>query len=307
MADRCAQQQASARGRVAYRVLHQILDDTPEQRRVGRDRRRRMGFDRERQASCNGLTQMKPCNFVEQRSNRDLLWLHLEIHVFHACDRQQILDQPHQSSRRHFGVEHRFADLRLRRGQGLERVVEIRIHDRDGILEVMHDELGQLLLLALHSFEFLAASGRHLQRFAEAQEGAYPGFENRAIERLFQELVGARLEPFDLRAMLGGTGDQHDGQVRVAFALADLFEHVDAVEIRHVPIDQDKVDRLRGEYGQRVAPSRRAHDRIAHGNQMCLEHVQIRRLVVNDEDLCRHVMKHAGPRSCACPSPIMHG
>ena len=116
-----------------------------------------------------------------------------------------------------------------------------------------------------------------------AQQRAHAGEQLGLVERLRDEVVGARLERAPL-LLLARRGDHHHRQERGrrigAQAAADLV----AVESRHHHVEQHEVDVARRQPRQRLLARGRRGDRVAARLEHRPQQPHVLRQIVDDED-----------------------
>jgi hypothetical protein len=121
----------------------------------------------------------------------------------------------------------------------------------------------------------------------DPEHGLDPGDQRGLVDRLGQVLLGAGLEALDHvdRVRLGGDqDDRHERQPGLALEPpADL----DAVHLGHHNVEQDEIRMVFAGGRQGGLAVGRGQDVVALAGQAGAEDVQVRRVVVGDEDLGR--------------------
>jgi len=85
--------------------------------------------------------------------------------------------------------------------------------------------------------------------------------------------------------LVGVRGDEDDGRVRGALVAADQRGRLEAVHVRHVDVQQDHGEVAPQDLAQRVRARTREHDVLVQIGQHRLEHQQLLRQVVDDQDV----------------------
>ena len=169
----------------------------------------------------------------------------------------------------------RTAEPRRARGDGPQHRVEVErgradhpkdLADRDLALE----RAREVVVVALHP-----------------QEGADAGEELGLVERLRQEVVGARVERLFL-LLAAARGDSHDRQECRRGVRAQPAAELIAAHTGHDDVGEDEVGRLRKHLRERLLPRARADDLVARGNEDRLEKADVLGLVVDGEDAPGH-------------------
>jgi len=179
---------------------------------------------------------------VEELADVDPLQAQRHVVLLEAADQEEVF--------------HHLLDLRRRFLRGLEGLLEVlmsreapadpgevEVDDGDRVLEVVDDELGELALLAVEPLQRVIAPHELVARLLESEQRAHASEEDRPIHRLFEELVGACLEPPEARFALGLPRDEDDRNVRWRRERAHMSEDVDTVEIGHQDVEQNEVGR----------------------------------------------------------------
>jgi len=110
------------------------------------------------------------------------------------------------------------------------------------------------------------------------------------LERLLEVVERAELHRLD-RALHRRVGRHHDDLRALAFGRRRdvLANEVEAAQLRHDVVDDQQVERAFGQEPLRLAGIRRFHDRMARVPKGASEGLEVRLLVVDEEDgLPRH-------------------
>ncbi len=119
---------------------------------------------------------------------------------------------------------------------------------------------------------------------ARLQQGPDPGEQLLLAEGFHQIVVGAGVETLlDILGLVEG-GEQQHRQLLLGMLLPQPAADVEAGEGRHHHVQQDEVDRLLGQLGQRVVAVAAGQDAITAGLQQVAQYVQIDGLVVHHQD-----------------------
>src|SRR5471032_142260 len=135
-------------------------------------------------------------------------------------------------------------------------------------------------VVAGHAAAVIAAAGveqAHFQHVADAAE------QLATVVGLADEILGAGFERAQAVGRLA-RGDQH-GQILAGLDHAQLVEHAEAVEVRHLQVQQDQVVAvLAVQPGHLARVGGRGDGRVAGAGEQVFEHGDDGGLVVDDED-----------------------
>ena len=134
------------------------------------------------------------------------------------------------------------------------------------------------LLLELHCLQL-----NRVVKLFHAQQRAHARDQRGLLEGFGQIFVRARLETGDHVASVGLGGHEDHGHEAVG-VLLELFQHRDAVELRHHDIEQDEVGLELAGARQRGFPVGRRDDLVALRLQPDPQDLQVGRQIVDGED-----------------------
>ena len=155
----------------------------------------------------------------------------------------------------------------------------------------VRDPLGVLDRVAIPSFDRARQREDHALRCVKAlvqrpiaQQHLCPNEELLRVERLREEVIGARGEPFQPDCAVVRCGDEDDGNETAERVCFYACAQREAVHSRHIDIGQDEVRLVRVDLFERLlAVSGMAH-LIAEVVKVALEQLTVRAHVVHDED-----------------------
>jgi hypothetical protein len=262
------------RRRVAQRVVDDVLEHPAEERGVGVGADdRTIGLD-DRDAPLVRATPGLRRDLAEEGRDRERLEPDREVRLLEPRDREEIFDHPAEALGRVVRLVERVEELGRVGGDLADRKRQVGADDRERGLEVVDDELGELPLLALQLDERLVAfdelgvrSLELVARALEPEERLDAREQERAVDRLLEEVVGAGLEPADAVFAVGVSGHEDDRHVGTADHGPYVEQHVDAIHLRHHQVQKDEVRRRRRDRGERVAAALGALDRVAEREQ----------------------------------------
>ena len=116
-------------------------------------------------------------------------------------------------------------------------------------------------------------------------------------ERLGDVVVGAGVEALHQRLGLGLRGDEDDRCEPLAVAALDALARLEAVHPRHHDVEEHQIGLLRLERLDRVDSVRRLEDLVALRLELHPDGFHVRRVVVDNEDLCLAHLKYL--RTCS--------
>ena len=126
----------------------------------------------------------------------------------------------------------------------------------------------------------LALQGDVGQRVADGEQHAV------GVERLLEEVVGAELGGLDRRLDRAVTRDHDDDRVRVL--LAQLLQHLEPVESRHLDVEQHQVRPALAVEAERLVAGAGLQHLVALVVEQLLQRGADARLIVHHEDAVAH-------------------
>src|SRR2546430_7000581 len=119
---------------------------------------------------------------------------------------------------------------------------------------------------------------------ALVQENLRPNEELLRIERLAQEVVGARGDPAKAGLTVARRRENDDRDQTAYRMRLESLAHGDPVQLRHVDVEQHEVGLLGGHRVKRLVPVPRLPDVVAEFDQVSFEQLAVRRYVIDDQD-----------------------
>ena len=153
-----------------------------------------------------------------------------------------------------------------------------------------------------HALPGLLAHPKLIGHHLEADEAAHAGKQREIVDRLGQEIVGARIESDDPVARLVQRGDHDDrdmGDLGVGLDAAADFKTVHA---GHHHVQQHDIGQFRGNAGQRLLAAARRQDFEIFGRQLRFQQLDVGEDIVDDQNPCGHE-----GLSCASTEEAAHG
>ena len=111
-----------------------------------------------------------------------------------------------------------------------------------------------------------------------------PRTQDRGIERLGQEILGAGLDAPDDGGRVLDPRDHDHRDVAESLVVLEALEHLDAVEAGHLDVEQDQVGRLGLERRERVEAVLELDRAVPVVLEMLGEQSAIQRIVIDDRD-----------------------
>ncbi|MBI5343145.1 MAG: hypothetical protein HZB63_07530 [Deltaproteobacteria bacterium] len=164
--------------------------------------------------------------------------------------------------------------------QQLHDSVDLRHQVKIRIVERPDDLLG----VGVHLDHVAVGASEPVAEIFHLQEHFRPGQHLSFVERLREEIVGARLDPPDPVLLRSQRGDQDDGNAPRGFVLLDLFTCLVPVHLRHHHVQQNAIDPLLPDLAERFLPVPGEEDVIPHRRQDGFEELQIHDFVVDAEN-----------------------
>lgn len=109
------------------------------------------------------------------------------------------------------------------------------------------------------------------------------------LERLSEEIVGAGLDAARAVLAIIETGEHRDRDEGRALVFFQPLAYRKAVKLGHGHIQQDQIGLLFLHAIQRLTAVGGGHDVVTFTREKAGQNVNDRRLVIHDEDLCKHV------------------
>ena len=150
-------------------------------------------------------------------------------------------------------------------------------------LEGLDLRLDPLLELAVPGRELVGLRLDRVVVALDAQQRVDSRKQLRLVERLGDEVVGARLDRSELLLLAAG-GDHHDGQEAGGDVGPERPADLVAVHLRHQDVQQDEIDRLCGDALERLTTRVRRDHVVAARGQDRLQQPHVLRKVVDHED-----------------------
>ncbi len=137
----------------------------------------------------------------------------------------------------------------------------------------------------------------------EADQVPDPGHQGAALDGLVEVLVGAGLEALQLAVgVVELGGEEHHRHARAGRVLADAPADLEAVHVGHADVEQDEVDAALLHLLQGLGAAECAEHTKALGLQVGLDEPDVRRLVVDHQDLRRRLV----PVWALVVTPLQH-
>ena len=125
----------------------------------------------------------------------------------------------------------------------------------------------------------------------DAQHRAHPREQRRLVDRLCQIIVAAGFEPGHHVLRVGPGGDQDDRDERQRGIGLQLLYGLDAVELRHLDVEEDEVGQLLADDGQRRLAVAGGDHLVVLAFEPQLQDLDIVGHIVDDEDQRRRTHK----------------
>ena len=219
---------------------------------------------------------------------------------------EKILDHGAQPHRGFARIGERLAELALRRRDLLAGPVEPGVGDRQRVLEIVDDELGQLAVIALRLLQravaLLQLVARRLEldqrllvrgqavgqlaaRVVKLQEHPDLAAQDHRAERLVEDVDGAR--PVALEQVVLGLvhrGEEDDRDLSRLRILARVVRHLVAVHVRHLHVEQHHRELTLEELAQALVSRLGAHQIAVDIAEERLQRHQVRLHVVHQQN-----------------------
>ena len=140
------------------------------------------------------------------------------------------------------------------------------------------------------SVPILDFGGKCLDRVVQAfdpEHRAYAGGQCGVVDRFGQVLVAAGLEPRDHVLRVRHRGHHNDRRERERGIGTQAPTHLEAVELGHHDVEQDQIRSMLPGGCQPFLAIGRGEDLVAFRDQSSLQDLDVRRVVVDDEDARR--------------------
>jgi hypothetical protein len=127
----------------------------------------------------------------------------------------------------------------------------------------------------------------------QRDEGVHLPAQHVRVEGLHHVVRRAHLVALhQVRLVAAVRGEEDDGRVARALPLADEARRLEAVQFRHLHVQQDEREVLPQQPAQRLRPGRRLHQPLAERLQDCLQGKQVGRMVIHHQDAGGDLLRH---------------
>ncbi len=151
------------------------------------------------------------------------------------------------------------------------------LHPAEMVFQVVGEDAEKLVLV-------LGQPAQPVARLLQRQVGPHPRDELRLVEGLGDIVDPAGLERLDDHRLVVGRRDEDDRDLAQLRPGADAPADLESVDLGHQQVEQDQVGRPDGQTLERFLPAGHRDNLKAKHPQHVAEHLDVRLLVVHDED-----------------------